>query len=444
MTSQPSTRLSRRAFLSTIGMGATAIALQACTPPAAPSGTSATDSGAAQSTTAEATAVNVIYWADSNDAFKSVMDAFTEETGNTVNYEVAPAGYLEWQQLMTTRFASGDKNTDAFHCDDFQAAIYGAAGWLTPLEPTVEKHGIDLSDWPQTLLTDVSSWDGTLYRIPWGNDTEIFLYRTDFFEEAGVQPPTTWAELLEVATTLTQGEERYGITLGGKNNGILGNDIQHWTNQAGGAINALDKPGSREAIAFYKDLFATHKVAPPSVPQDDYTTSLQGFLDNKYAMWWVWDGFYGTLRTNADFWQDQVSAFLPPKGPDNAQTVTGCWGWSINAQSENQELASEWVAFTARPEIMKMQILRGRVPARISLWADPEVQDKAPSAPFLQQLAEAGDLVKARPVTPSIQEIYDAAEQNIHAFLTDQVDLDQAINDAMAKITPILDRDLGK
>lgn len=112
MTSQPSTRLSRRAFLSTIGMGATAIALQACTPPAAPSGTSATDSGAAQSTTAEATAVNVIYWADSNDAFKSVMDAFTEETGNTVNYEVAPAGYLEWQQLMTTRFASGDKNTD--------------------------------------------------------------------------------------------------------------------------------------------------------------------------------------------------------------------------------------------------------------------------------------------------------------------------------------------
>jgi len=72
------------------------------------------------------------------------------------------------------------------------------------------------------------------------------------------------------------------------------------------------------------------------------------------------------------------------------------------------------------------------------------VQDKAPSAPFLKQLAEAGDLVKARPVTPSIQEIYDAAEQNIHAFLTDQVDVDKAINDAMAKIKPILERDMSK
>lgn len=434
--------LSRRSFLKLTAASTTLTALAACAPPA--SAPAAGGSTAAQPAQDQATEINVIYWADSNDSFKSVIDAFTKETGKTVKYEVAPADYLEWQQLMTTRFASGDKGTDAFHCDDFQAAIYGAAGWLTPLESMVEKYSIDLSDWPQTLLKDVSSWDGKLYRIPWGNDTEIFLYRTDFFEEAGVKPPTNWSELLEVATALTKGEERYGITLSGKNNGVLGNDVQHWTNQAGGAINALDKPGSKEALVFYKDLFAKHKVAPPSVPQDDYGASFQGFLDNKYAIWWVWDGFFGAFRTNKDFWKDQVSAFLPPKGPDNAQTITGCWGWSINAASDKQELAAEWVAFVSRPEVMKLQILRGRVPARISLWSDAEVQDKAPSAPFLQQLAEAGDLVKARPVTPSIQEIYDAAEQNIHAFLTDQADIEKAVNDAMAKIKPILDRDLGQ
>jgi multiple sugar transport system substrate-binding protein len=431
--------LSRRTFLQAVATGVSFLAVQACTPAGqAPVATT----GDAAALSSEAGELSVIYWADSNDAFQNVINAFQAETGNTINYEVAPAGYLDWQQLMTTRFASGDTTTDAFHCDDFQAAIYGAAGWLTPLEPTIEQYDIDLADWPQTLLTDVSSWEGTLYRLPWGNDTEIFLYRTDFFEEAGVQPPTTWAQLVEVAQQLTQGEERYGIALSAQKNGVLGNDIQHWANQAGGAINRLDHPGSRDAIVFYKDLFATHKVAPPSTPQEDYTSVLQGFLDNKYAMWWVWDGFYGAFRNNEDFWNDQVSAFLPPRGPENAQTVTGCWGWAISGASQKQELASEWVGFTARPEIMKMQILRGRVPARISLWADPEVQEQAPSAPFLQQLADAGDLVKARPVTPSIQEIYDAAEQNIHAYLTDQVDIDQAINNAMDKINPILERDL--
>ncbi len=47
-------------------------------------------------------------------------------------------------------------------------------------------------------------------------------------------------------------------------------------------------------------------------------------------------------------------------------------------------------------------------------------------------------------MTPSIQEIYDAAEQNISAYLTDQVTVDVAIDNAMKKIKPILDRDMSK
>lgn len=394
------------------------------------------------STTGAKGTINVVYWPDSNDAFRNVVNRFTEETGIGVNYEVAPGDYLVWQQMMTTRFASGDTSVDSFHCDDFQAAIYGSAGWLVDLDPIIKANNIDLKDWPETLIKDVSSWDGKLYRLPWGNDTEIFFYRTDFFAEAGVEPPKTWDELVTVGKALTK-DGRYGILLCGKNNGILGNDIQHWTNQAGGAINNLDNDGAKQALQFYKDMFTVHKIAPPSTPQEDYTSGFQGWLSDKYAMWWCWDGFLGAMRTNQDFWKDQVSAFLPPMGPKNAQTITGCWGWSISAFSTKKDLAEQWVEFTARPEIMKLQILRGRVPARMSLWSDKEVQDKAPSAPFLEALAKAGpDLVKARPVTPSIQEIYDAAEQNVHAFLTDQVDLDTAVKSAMARIGPILERDL--
>jgi ABC-type glycerol-3-phosphate transport system substrate-binding protein len=386
--------------------------------------------------------LNVYYWADSNESFQRTLDAFTEETGITVNYEVAPADYLTHQQLVTTRMASSDTSIDAYHLDDFQIAIYGAAGWLFDLDGVVDQYQIDLADFPQTLLTDVSSWDGRLYRIPWGNDTEIFMYRTDWFEEAGVQPPTTWDELLTVAAALTQ-EGRWGMALCGKNNGILGNDVQHWTNQAGGAINALDVPGARDALVFYKDLFTTHQVSPPSVPQEDYSTVNEGFLNNTYGMWWVWDGFLGGMRTDEDFWQDQVSAFVPPMGPENAQTTTACWGWSINGFTEKPDLASEWIGFISRPEIMKNQIYRGRVPTRVSLWSDPEVQELAPSSVFLEQLAAAGDLTKARPVTPSIQEIYDIAEAAVHAYLTDQLDVDAAIEQAMSQITPILERDMG-
>lgn len=435
--------LSRRRFLQAIATSATGLAVVACVQPTAPTSSTVSEQGAAAAPATQGGEINVVYWADTNDAFKKVIDAFTAETGAKVNYEVAPASYIEWQQSMTTRLAAADSSVDVFHCDDFQAAIYGAAGWLVELGPIIDATDIDLKDWPQTLLTDVSSWQGKLYRLPWGNDTEIFFYRTDFFKEAGVEPPKTWNELVEVATALTNVDEgRYGIALSGAKGGALGNEIEHWTNQAGGAVNHLDHPGSRDALVFYKDLFAKHKVAQPSTPQDDYGAVFQAWLDNKYAMWWCWDGFLGGMRTNKDFWKDQVSAFLPPAGPANAQTITGTWGWAIGAFSERQKVCEQWVEFTARPDIMKMQIYRGRVPARISLWSDPEVQDLAPSSVFLKQLADAGNLVKARPITPSIQEIYDAAEEAVSAYLTDQIEIDEAITNAMTKIQPILDRDL--
>jgi ABC-type glycerol-3-phosphate transport system substrate-binding protein len=381
--------------------------------------------------------IQLYYWADVNDFFKKLIDQFSQETGLGVKYDVAPGDYITWQQLITTRLASGYTDLDTFHSDDFQTAIYGAAGWLEPLDPVVKSNNLDLSDWPKTLLTDVSAWEGKLYRIPWGNDTEIVFYRTDFFKEAGVEPPKDWKQLLEVTTKLTKEPDRYGIALSGKKGGLLGNDIQHWSHQAGGAINKLDHPGSMEAITFYKDLFKKHKVAPPSTPQDDYGAVLQGFLNNKFAIWWCWDGFLGAMRQNKDFWKDQVSAFLPMQGPANNQTVTGCWGWSISALSKKKDQAAQWVAFTARAEVMKQQMFRGRVPARISLWSDKDVQKNAPSAPFLEQLAKAGDRVKARPVTPVIQEIYDAAEEPISAYLTDQIDLNTAVQQGMTKIKQV-------
>jgi ABC-type glycerol-3-phosphate transport system substrate-binding protein len=420
----------------------------AATPTPAPAAAAPTNTPAAQAAAAQPTPsgytsqgskgqIQLIYWADQNGFFKKLIDKFTGESGIGVKYDVAPADYMTWQQLVTTRLASGDATLDTFHGDDFQAAIYGSAGWLEPLDPLVKQFNIDLSDWPQTLIKDVSSWEGKLYRLPWGNDTEIWFYRSDFFKEAGVEPPKDWDSLVQVATKLTKAPDRYGIVLCGKANGILGNDVQHWTNQAGGAINRLDTPGSKQALTLYKDLFKKYKVAEPSTPQEDYGTVFPSWLNNKYAMWWCWDGFLGAMRQTKDFWKDQVSVFLPPKGPANAQTVTGAWGWSISALSKKKDLAAAWFDFVNKPENMKQQMVRGRVPARISLWSDKDVQDNAPSAPFLLDLAKAGDTMKARPVTPAIQQVYDAAEHAISAYLTDQVDLDTAVKDAMAKIKDI-------
>jgi multiple sugar transport system substrate-binding protein len=385
--------------------------------------------------------ISVLYWTDRNDHFLEVIDAFTAETGIGVNYEALPEDYITGQQLVTTRLAAGDVEPDCIFCDDIETALYGTAGWLEPLDPIVEEMGIDRDDIPQTLLTDVSSWDGVLYRLPWTSDTELLFYRTDYFEEAGVELPTDWPDFVETAKALSTGDDRFGIALSGQKNGVLGNDIQHWANQAGGGVTKLDQPGSREAIVFYKELFATHKVAPPSTPEEDYNTVLQGFLDGRYAMWWVWDGFLGAMRSDPEFWQDQVAIMSPMlHGPVNAQTSVGAWGWTMNAFSAKKDLARQWIEFTARPDVVRMLLIRGQAPARLSLLNDAEFQEELPQTRYIAELA-AADGLKARPITPGFQEIYDAVEQNVHAYLTDQIDIDTAITQAMDKIQPILERE---
>ena len=90
--------MSRRTFLQAIGVSTTALTVAACVQPAPPPAGGASEQGQAEAPAAEGGELNVVYWADSNDSFKKVTDAFTEETGAKINYEVAPAAYLEWQQ----------------------------------------------------------------------------------------------------------------------------------------------------------------------------------------------------------------------------------------------------------------------------------------------------------------------------------------------------------
>lgn len=387
--------------------------------------------------------LNLYYSTDVNDAFKRVLDAFTEETGITVNYEVYPEGYQNVQQLLSTRLASGDSGFDVFWCDDIMTPMYASAGWIVELTPVVDEFGIDIEDWPTAIVSDVSTYDGGLFRLPWQSDIEIFMYRTDYFEEAGItELPTDWASFLEAAQKLTSAPDRFAIGLNGLANGALVNDIQHWTLQAGASVRALDHPGAREALVFYKDLFTTNGVAPPSSPQDDYNTNLQSFLDGRLAMWWVWDAFYGRLTLEPDFWNDQVDAFATlPSGPDNSGTSIGAWGWAINANAANMDQAKEWVAFTSRPEVMKNLMYRATTPARTSLWADPEYQETTPQIALLSAMQDAGNPFVGRPVSAGFQEVSDAAEQNVNAFLTDQVDVDTAIERAMDRINEINERE---
>lgn len=79
-----------------------------------------------------------------------------------------------------------------------------------------------MSAYPQFMfLEGINMWDGELYGFwPVGakSATRVLYCNTALFEQAGVEPPTTWSELREVSQALAQAGQgqSYGLILGGK------------------------------------------------------------------------------------------------------------------------------------------------------------------------------------------------------------------------------------
>src|SRR5690606_29147529 len=118
------------------------------------------------------------------------------------------------------------------------------------------------------------------FTIPTG-----LLYRTDLFEEAGLTPPETWDEFIEVAKKLTvdtDGDgsiDRWGFAMVGSNNGSGGSRFvpvmrsfgaQELVESGDGWTTEFDTDAAAAAFQLYGDLVNEYEVVPPGPLQTSY------------------------------------------------------------------------------------------------------------------------------------------------------------------------------
>jgi ABC-type glycerol-3-phosphate transport system substrate-binding protein len=196
----------------------------------------------------------------------------------------------------------------------FQTAIASGAG------PDVTEVGnTDVQSWAQqgafADITDkLSSWadgqnlnkgalandqlDGKTYAIPWYGGVRGIWYHKDWFQQLGIQPPKSWADLVAAAKTIQDKKGVPGIAAPSDfTNGILsfvwanGGDVA--TKQGGKWVGTLDQPQAKEAIQFYAGLVNKDKVAPDKYvgknelqgPQQDFALGKVGmYIDGSWAL----------------------------------------------------------------------------------------------------------------------------------------------------------------
>lgn len=141
-------------------------------------------------------------------AEKLVQQFMDENPGITVDYQSIP--WDNYYQTFLTAITSGS-GPDVATAGSQTPMQFAAMGEILPLTPLVEKWEekndpiLEDMDSMAEGIVETNNLDGEYVALPWQIDTRVFTYRTDMFQEAGIeQLPETWDELLDALRMLKE------------------------------------------------------------------------------------------------------------------------------------------------------------------------------------------------------------------------------------------------
>ena len=150
-------------------------------------------------------------------------EEFKEMTGAEIR--VAEVPFAELFQKILTDWATGTKSIDVGVFASGWGVELVSGGLVENLDPYVEKdEKLDLDDIALYFREFNQKVEGSTYFVTLDGDFQMLYYRTDVLAEAGLEPPRTWEEYLEVAAAIHgkdmngDGEEDYGSCIFKKRN----------------------------------------------------------------------------------------------------------------------------------------------------------------------------------------------------------------------------------
>ncbi|MEA4908354.1 MAG: sugar ABC transporter substrate-binding protein [Chloroflexi bacterium] len=371
-------------------------------------------------------------------AFRALIPQFEEETGIIVTMD--ELGYGDLFQKMTADFVGNTAQYDLITMDIVWSGQYATNQYSLPLDDFMErdKDELDLDDIMPVAWT-LGEYEGQHWAYPLAGYANVLNYRTDLFEAAGLEPPTTQEELLADAEQLTK-DGTYGIALLGAKGSAVAQDYMSFLQQHGASVLdenggvAVNTPENVEVLKYFGELF---QYAPPGSTDYWWDQRETAFRDGQVAMMEGWSiaraGYenpeISNVVGNVDITYAPVSEGMEPK------YGFGGWGIAINADSDpqKQEAAWEFIKWVTSPEIQKEWVRNDGAPIRRSTLTDPELVSEYPWFPKMLESFEKGD-GDYRPRIPEYSIIEDALGTYVNAFLVGEETAESALEKAQAQI----------
>ncbi len=333
-----------------------------------------------------------------------------------VTQEVSPEYVLQWQAAV--KEALPNVNVDEFYGpgtykdqrdkfllqaksgtpDVIEGLLEDTAGYVQKglIEPLDERFAAweDSDMFVESTLAPLRI-DGKLYGIPYNTNARAMLYRTDIFEEYGLEIPTTWGDFVATArkiTELTGGETHGAYVCSEVGDPRAAQEFISWYYQVSGGENMFSIVDGatqfnatveelEKVLTLYDELFMTEGVEFPAIDPNVRGTGWPvedpGYVAGNWAMVpmgpWLWG-----RRVESDIAKDILEnktgiTALPVAEGGTPATYLEVKPIMLNASSEDVDAAWELIKFiTSKDQMGKWLADSGGIPARTDSLEMPE------------------------------------------------------------------------
>jgi multiple sugar transport system substrate-binding protein len=363
--------------------------------------------------------------------------------GIRVELQRTPDDANQRHQLYVQWLNARVGNPSILQLDVVWTPEFAAAGWVLPLDP----YGPARSEFfPATIIAN--TWAGKLYALPWFADVGLLYRRTDLVPNE----PKTLEEMVSEAQAAMarRGGPRYGIvSQGARYEGLITGFVEYLGAFGGRIIDdkgnvVVNRPEAVRALEFMRDeLYKTH-VAPLDVLTWHEEEARFAFQNGNAAFMRNWP--YAVAAMSDTSQSKVVGKFavspMPASGtaPNGHSTATlGGAQLAINAYTENPAAAYKLIAYLTAPEQMLARAQAvGQYPTRSALYSDARLRG-AIAIP-LDNARRAIESAMPRPVTPIYTELSEILQIELHRALVRQVEPQEALNSAAARINALIER----
>lgn len=399
-------------------------------------GDGSADTASAADTVDDSPATGTIeFWAGGSDG-EALPDFLADfEAANpdvTVNVTQVPSD--DFDSKLMTAIASGTVPDMVYLYSQTQATLLDTGAFAA-----VPDGLVDPDSFFETAQTGTEI-DGVSHAVPWYVYAQVFYYRADLAEAAGVEAPTTWEELKTFSAALQADGSEWGTGLSVAYDGYTAQNLNELIYENGGGFISdddsewtINSDENIEAAEYWGSLFS-EGYASPDGPQ--FLDTTPWFTTGQMASTVNGPWFPGWLdEANGEGWSaEHVAAVVPPAGPAGSAANLGGGSLAVLDDAENADAAWKLVRYLSEPDTqLAWYETFGNLPAVEAAWDEPLIAEDT----LLDAVKEAMDVAIPTPSVPAWGEVSEIIGQQLERVARGEATAQEALDEAQSQAESI-------